>query len=274
MSGPDPRGAGRDRVHAALDLAAGELAERTAPEPEFEHALRARLVAMASVRAPRPAGGRAARVQQTLGDAVRSGRVRRRAGRLLAGLAVVALLAVGLTVGTSRSLPGSPLYGTKRAVEALQLRTEGGRLDEGIARLHLAETRLREVRALAAGRHLLSAGPTGPGPVLLAGGLAAPDADRLRATLAAMDDQTRAGSRLVEQVARTSGSGAPLSVLQAWAGMQSGHLAQLTPDLPAAARAQAQASLQVLQDLTASATALLAPGCLAPGADCPGTAPR
>lgn len=263
-AGPDLGGAAEQRALAALAEAAEQLRERTAPDPEFARGLRGRLVGTGT--APVPLRGRRARR-----DPAAPRRLRHRATVVLAAAAALVLVAVVVTIGTSRALPGSPLYGAKRAVEAFQLSREDGPLDEGIARLHLAEKRLREVRALADGRTLLSAGP---GTTVVAGGLAAPDADRLRSTLAAMDEQTRRGSRLVEQVARDSGDSTPLSVLQAWAGMQTGNLEQVTATLPSAARPRAAASLQVLEDLRSTATALQAPGCLAPGATCPGTGPR
>lgn len=254
-------------ARAALEVRPA-LAARSAPRPEFRDALRARLVAVAAVRpavdptvrsSPRPPWARL--------SGPPSHPVSRRLAACTAGLACLVALA-GVVVGASRSLPGQPLYPAKRATEAFELRTADGPLEEGLRHLRFAESRLREVRALAAGQGSLAvtgAAGTGTGVVLTAG----VSADQITTTLAAMDAQTRTGGGLVEQAARASGNATPLAVLEQWSGEQAGRLRAILPTLPGGARARAEASVSLVAGLGAGAGALLAPGCLPLGVEAP-----
>lgn len=72
--------------------------------------------------------------------------------RRLATIAVGSLSAVtavtGVAMGASRALPGQPLYGLKRATEAVQLRLADGPAAKGQRELEFAATRLAELRAI------------------------------------------------------------------------------------------------------------------------------
>ena len=72
-------------------------------------------------------------------------------GHLAPVMAGTALLAVGVTgvaVGASRSLPGDPLYGLKRASESVHTATVSGRVNLAERHLDLATTRLHEAIGL------------------------------------------------------------------------------------------------------------------------------
>lgn len=237
-----------EQVREALALARARLERASSPSEPFRGALRTRLLAVQTVstvpasapdRAPPPAR-----------------RVRPRTA-LLAGALSLAVGLAGATVAADRSLPGEPLYGAKRAAEALRLRTADGPLETGLAHLHLAEERLREVRALAAGRDAVSLGG-GAGP-LAAGSTALGRAGAVSEALTAMDEQTRTGSGLVLGVARDTGDATPLRVLVAWSDQQTALLREVAPELPGSARDRARSSLQVLTAVGTDASALLGP---------------
>ena len=71
---------------------------------------------------------------------------------LVAGVAATAIAITGVGVGASRSLPGDPLYGIKRQVEAVQLDLKSGPTERALAQLDLAGTRLQELTDLLGGR--------------------------------------------------------------------------------------------------------------------------
>lgn len=242
-----------DPTVVRLVRARAELDAWTTPRPEYAARGRERVLAMAAVRDP---AAEAARAREEARSRQRRGALR--LGRLAtAGMAVVVLLAV-LAQATGRSLPGSPLYDLKRTHERVQVALERDPLDRGLRHLHQAETRLDEVRALSTGRSL-AVGPAGPRPaVVLVSATAlqpraAASAGRVSATLAAMDVSTRTGSRLVEQVARTGGTAAPLEVLQEWSSVQVGLLSAVVPVVPDGARTRAEQSLDLLREVGASA---------------------
>jgi hypothetical protein len=87
------------------------------PRPEFRDALRRRLVAVAAVQGVgETTGGPGARVRELGG----TWRFQRRMA-VLAGAAAALTAFAGVGLGASRSLPGDPLYGVKRATEDVQL---------------------------------------------------------------------------------------------------------------------------------------------------------
>ena len=248
-------------VLAALTAARTDLDVLATPREEFRSALRTRVLAVAAVQpapvqpAAEPVPSRRTASSRAAAGWAGSPRASRRTA-WIGGVLASVLALTGVSVAASRSLPGEPLYGAKRATEALQLRTADNDLERGMRHLQLAETRLREVRALAVGRSSVAVTVTGPPGAVLAGGA---HTTALTGALADMDEQTRVGGGLVQGVARAQGDDALLLVLQAWSGQQAERLRAVVPDLPLAARQRAQTSLSVVTDLGTGTGALLAP---------------
>jgi len=147
-------------------------------------------------------------------------------------------------VGASRSLPGQPFYGVKRAAEDAQLATTLGTEARGKRHLEFARTRLAEVQALAG-----TSSSLGPmvGAHVYAGALADSGRTKLIAdTLHAMDVETRSGANDLFASYRSSGSGEPLQALDRFTRTQYATLHALAPSLPESSRAAADASLALL----------------------------
>ncbi|MDP9182736.1 MAG: DUF5667 domain-containing protein, partial [Actinomycetota bacterium] len=238
--------------------------EDTAPlRPEFRDALRQRLVAVASVQGVQgitvptvaPAGGTA--LERAVSWS-RTWSAQKRLGVVSGAMAAVVAL-TGVAVASSRSLPGQPFYGLKRASEGLQLDLAKGDTAKGTKHLEFAATRLREVRALARGEGELSLG-TVSGSGTVASGLARSLQNRINDTLADFNTETSQGRVLLEHVYRSTGRTAPLRVLTTFAVQQQGRLTSLIPELPAGSATAAQESLALVTEVESTATELLAIG--------------
>lgn len=236
-----------------LRTAGAALSEATAPRPEFRTALRTRLLAVAAVQGIGVPVAEVPSVSPGVTSAPKAvtWAVAKRGQRGL-GVAAGAMASVvavtGVAVASQRSLPGDPFYGTKKATEALQLRFADGDVEKGTQHLEFAETRLREVRALALGRDELDAsGPFAPvsserSLVALGGSVT----ERVRTALADMDDQTREGQALLESAFRDTGAVEPLRVIATFARRQAQAIERVLPSLPADARPRAQESLTLV----------------------------
>lgn len=253
-----------------------------APRPEFRAALRTRLLAVATVQATVQAAAPAPAAARSVPLAVSW---RRRAGAVAAGAMASVVAVSGVAVAGSQSLPGDPFYGVKRTTEAFQLRMADGDLEKGTRHLDFAATRLREVRGLTLGRDAADAGPV-LGPAAMSGGLvlrsaeqplatgaalSAGVADRVRSTLAEMDEETREGSELLTKAFRSSQAPEPLRALSRFATRQSAGLEQLLPALPPATQTRARASLALLSDVEETTDELIRIGTCGTGCD-PSTA--
>ena len=251
---------------AALD--AGVL-----PRPEFRDALRTRLMAVATVQAAAPT---------ETARAVPTAVSWRRRGSAVAAGAMASVVAVsGVAVAGSQSLPGDPFYGVKRTTEALQLQMADGDVEKGTRHLDFAASRLREVRGLTLGRDAVDAGPVlGPAalesgirlrsaeqPLAAGAALSAGVAERVRSTLADMDEQTREGSELLTDAYRESKAPEPLRALSRFATRQSAGLEELLPALPPATQSRARASLALLTDVSATTDQLIEIGTCGAGCD-------
>ncbi len=241
---------------ARLRTVGSALDGAVAPRPEFRDALRLRLMAVATVQANAPAAA------APLSSAVSW---RRRAGAVAAGAMASVVAVSGVAVAGSQSLPGDPFYGVKKTAEAFQLRTADGDLEKGAQHLEFAATRLREVRGLTLGRDAVDA--DAPLPTASRSAADADDVDRVRDTLAAMDDQTREGTELLTDAYRASRAGEPLRVLQTFATRQSEDLAALLPALPVRSQDRARISLALLTDVEQTTTELLGLGTCTDGCD-------
>ncbi|MGY1602832.1 DUF5667 domain-containing protein [Geodermatophilus sp. SYSU D00815] len=225
------------------------------PDPAFREATRARLVAMAAVRSPEPAGRRALR-RLAGATAVETAAARWR-GRLtaaLAGAAVAVTALAGLAGVSSGAQPGDPLYGVKRGTEQTQLALAGDST-RGQTLLDFASIRLAELeQLLAEGATALPAVPAGSAGTTVLAADAAPElvVDVLRT----MDAQTAEGAAWLTTRAVDQRDPAPLTELLDWAADQSDGLVALAPDVPGDAREAVDSSLALLTDVRARGTGL------------------
>jgi hypothetical protein len=195
--------------------AAGHSAAPAAPDPAFRAALRQRLVAVATVQAVEPA------IEGERARAAVGYRTQRRVAAFAGSVAIVTSL-VGVGVAASRSLPGEPFYGVKRATENVQLWTASGNLAKGKRHLEFARTRLAEAQALS------------------------PNSSHLASTLAAMNTQTTDGTHDLIAAYMTSKSLVPLADLETFTREQIAGLQKLAPTLPVALRSTDTQSIQLL----------------------------
>ena len=269
VSGPTTPTAEHAAVAMRLRAVAPLLEGTVVPRPEFRAALRARLVAVATVQAatlaPDPSGskvvGAAASWTQT--------RTAQRRMGVAAGLMAGVVAFTGLAVAASRSLPGQPFYGLKRGTEDVQLQLAHGDTAKGRTHLEFAATRLREVQSLAHGDGELSlgAGTTGP---FAAGAFGAPARNAINRTLADFSSETRAGQALLQRAYRASSKPEPLRILTAFSTLQKARLVAVLPDLPTGSRAFAERALQLVTVVGSDAGQLLSVGrcgreCVPPG---------
>ena len=215
-SAVDPDLASMASLASAL-RAAGQTAGPVAPDPAFRAALRQRLVAVATVQAAEPAVA-----EPRAGSTSRlSYRAQRRIAALASSVALVTSMA-GVGVAASRSLPGDPFYGVKRATEGVQLWLAQGDVAKGKRHLEFARTRLAEARALPS------------------------DSSHITSTLAAMDAQTTAGAAELIAAYKSSHSTAPLATLVTFSRQQTKDLVQLAKRLPGDVRDDDLASIGVV----------------------------
>jgi hypothetical protein len=232
MSVRDRSGRPRDdlvvaRLHELAPHLDGE------PDPAFRAATRARLVAMAAVRAPEPEP--ATRLERLLAARATDVAPSRRRSRLTAGLAGAAMgvtaMATLVAVSTD-ARPGDVLYGVKRGTEQTQLALAGDA--RGQTLLDFASTRLDELERLSAGA----------------------DSALVLETLRTMDEQTTEGAAWLAGHAVTAQDPEPLRDLETWTAEQGDTLAALAPRLPDDAADEARTSLTLLDDITTRAAGL------------------
>jgi hypothetical protein len=179
------------------------------PDPAFQAATRARLVAMAAVRTPAPPPVSPWRRLLTEGvPSPARWRTRLTAGLAGAALGVMALATVVAVATDAR--PGDVLYDLKRGTEETQLALAGDARGETL--LDLASTRLEEVRALVdtGATALPAAGPSVTGETVLAAGA---DAALVVETLGTMDAQTAEGAAWLTDHAVATEDAGPLELL-------------------------------------------------------------
>ena len=191
------------------------------PDPEYRHAARQRLVAMAAVRTPEPVRPNALRrlLAARAVDAP-AGRWRTRATAGLAGAALTVTSLATLVALSAGAGPGDVLYGVKRGTEQTQLALAGD--SRGQALLDLARTRLEELDDIDG------------------------DAGLVASTLATMDDQTTEGATWYMARALDASDPAPLDTVSRWAGDQSAQLQAVGAGVPADATDDVAASLDLL----------------------------
>ncbi len=242
-----------------LSLAGEQLAPAATPRPEFRDALRTRLVAVAAVQ-PHYAGAGRLSVVPAAPVPTRRGS---RAATVAAGVTASLVALGGVATASSQSLPGDPFYGVKRTVEAVQLATADGDLEQGQRHLDFASTRLRELRGLTLGRDAFrgSRGSLDAGEAAGLAGAAVADpevAELVRQTLADMDAETRKGTDLLTGVFLSSQAQAPLQVLSRFTSRQSTGLERLLPALPRPSQDRAIASLALVVEVAGETQDLMA----------------
>jgi hypothetical protein len=232
-------------VASALRLA-GVQAAPAGLSTHFRAELRQRLVAVATVQDALPLAG----VPEPPRGRLRFGVPARRRVAALASVAMVATAVSGVAVAASRSLPGEPFYGVKRATENVQLFFTPGVGGKGRRHLEFAATRLAEARKLHD-----------------------PSASRLGSTLRDMDDQIRDGRNDLIAAYRSSHSAQPLVELNTFSRDELRGLASLANQLPASLRALEAPSVQLVTQLGSEVRRLAVTNCatcLVPGAGLPG----
>ena len=261
VAGPGSLTAGHAALALRLRAVAPGLDAFAAPRPEFRAALRQRLVAVATVQAaaevpyaepvsrPRPLEAAVTWTQTR--------KAQRRIG-VTAGAMAGVIAFTGVGIAASRSLPGQPFYGLKRAGEGVELRFTSGDTAKGTKHLEFAATRLREVGALAHGDGSLSLAPgrASASGVALGGSLSSRIAD----ALSDFDAETNTGRSLLESVYRKTGKPEPLRILKTFSSQQQQTLTTLLPGLPEANRDSAQSSLDLVTQVGTDATQMLALG--------------
>src|SRR3954451_14980364 len=210
------------------------------PRPEFRTALRQRLVAVATVQGV----GATEKPLERVRAAGSTWKVQRRLTALAAGAAVVTGV-TGVALGASRSLPGQPFYGVKRATEGAQLASTVGTEARGKRHLEFARTRLREVKALS-DSNASSLGPMSGAHLLAAPADSAERTKLILDTLHAMDVETRAGANDLFAAFRDSGSTEPLRALNNFSQRQYSQLQGLLGQLPLNAQSSARSLLALL----------------------------
>ena len=213
----------------------------TGPSDEFRAALRQRLMAVATVQGVgAPDLSAAARMRQ----AGITWNFQRKVA-IVAGAAAAATAVAGVGVGASRSLPGDPFYGVKRATEHVQLAVTTGQEAKGKRHLEFARTRLHEVEALVGQSSALS--DFTPGQASALGHLTdEAKTSTIVATLQDMDDETRAGAQDLLAVYSDSRKAEALQALDTFTRDQYGDLRDVVPALPTAAQPRAERSLSLL----------------------------
>jgi hypothetical protein len=249
-----------DGLTDRLSALSAELA--VTPDEDYRAATRARLVAMAALRAPE---GNAVRRPQASPGALRrlfapgpGAAPPRWHNRLTAGLAGAALTvtALGGVLAVSHDArPGDLLYDLKLGSEKTQLALADD-ATRGVTLLGFATTRLQELTDLA--RQGASALPgvgaaSAGGQMLLAAG---PDVAVVVDTLTAMDGQTTEGSWWLTTQAMRSSDPAALSTLTGWAREQSAGLVELGSSIPAGAEQAFTASADLLAAVAGRGAAL------------------
>ncbi|HVB26589.1 MAG TPA: DUF5667 domain-containing protein [Mycobacteriales bacterium] len=222
------------------------------PAPSARDAFRARLIAVAAVQAAAPPA--AAPVSERIRVATQSYRGQRRMAVAAGAVAGVVAIA-GVGVAGSRSLPGDPAYGVKRAAEGVQLWLAHGDVAKGRRHLEFAATRLREVSALIGHPEALAVASGEPDAAALAWG--GSTVNRVDATLGAMDSDTRAGSQELTHAFAVHQDRAALELLSSFAHAQHARLAQILPELPPASLLAGFTALTLVNEVGRRATALL-----------------
>lgn len=226
-----------------------------APRAHFRAELRAQLVAVtprivaesATENLPAQPAGAPKTAKPSPGRSILAGLLHSRPLGAVACTVVVIALLLGSAVAISRNaLPGSTLYGVKRASENAQLALAPSSSARARLNLSFAETRLEEVQALL---------PKGSGPATINAHLAS----LVDSTLSSADSDIMKAAQTLGEQAVQNNSATPLQSITSWAPGELTRLNKIITRLPAGSvRDRAQASYTLVSDAMARANALSA----------------
>ena len=217
--------------------------EAPVPRPEFVADLRARLMAVeaAPVRDPEPPIAQTAAAVIDLA-AARKRKATRRA-YTAAAVGSIVLGTAGIAAAAQNALPGSALYGVKRAIESVELSFATSDTARGQDLLDQAQTRLSEVQALSHN--------SGPGNTAL-----------IQQTLQAFASSASQGTNLLFTNFQQQGNVGDLSVISRFASHAASQLNSLSPSLVAQNRAQMLEASSLIANVEQQSK-LLCPTCAA-----------
>lgn len=206
------------KVSEALHQTARETRESTAPRPEFQAALRQRLLAVAATQGI----GATAEHSQTPATQAKQPMSGGRRMIVASALAVGVLGLSGVSTASADALPGDALYPVKRSAERAQLALAGSEVNRGQLFFEFARTRLDE-----AGR--VSGNP-----------------EALNTTLSDMDSQLASGMKSLTSAAVNRQDAGVLDTIDEFLDGQSPKLADLLDDAPNEAHTSLDESMDLL----------------------------
>ncbi|MGN6723218.1 MAG: DUF5667 domain-containing protein [Marmoricola sp.] len=217
--------------------------EAPSPRPEFSANLRARLMEFdpAALRDPEPPVAETAAAVIDLA-AARKRKATRRA-YTAAAVGSMVLGTAGIAAAAQNALPGSPLYGVKRAIEGIELSFATSDNARGQDLLDQARTRLSEVKAL-------SQSPSASNTALI------------QQTLQAFASSASQGTNLLFTNYQRDGNVGDLSVIQSFAAAAASQLNALSPTVVNQNRAQMLEASSLIANVEQQSK-LLCPTCAA-----------
>ncbi|MBW3576835.1 MAG: hypothetical protein KY462_03665 [Actinobacteria bacterium] len=203
------------------------------PRPEFRRALRSTLVREAAAHVPvirthEPFGARLGRWRRSVALAVAS------------AMSALTIGGAGLAAAAQHAGPDQALYRVKLFTESVRVALADGQVQAGQLHLTFAERRLDEIRD----------------------GARTLEPDTLVATLAAMDDASRAGAAALLDVYDGSGDSAVLQAVVGFTERQRTRLTDVLAELPVEVVPFARGSLEVVRGIEVETSALVLSGCL------------
>lgn len=217
--------------------------EAPAPRPEFVANLRAQLLEAdpVAIRDPEPPVAETAAAVIDLAQ-TRKRKATRRA-YTAAAVGSMVLGTAGIAAAAQNALPGSPLYGVKRAIESVELSFATSDTARGQDLLDQAQTRLSEVRALSQGSD-------------------ASKTQLIQQTLQAFASSASEGTNLLFTNYQQDGNTNSLTTIQQFASKAANQLNSLSPSTVAASRAQMLAASSLIANVEQQSK-LLCPTCAA-----------
>ncbi|MGH8794378.1 MAG: DUF5667 domain-containing protein [Stackebrandtia sp.] len=212
-----------DVGHALRQSAPPE--ETTGPDPQFQAALRQRLMAVASVQGIGvTAGDKPAEKVEEVRE--RKPLFGRRRLTVAAALAAGVLGLSGVSTASGDAVPGDTLYPVKRSAERAQLALAGSEVNRGQLHLEFARNRLDEAQYVA------------------------DDPDALMNALSDMDDDTLQGVRALTSAAVDRQDAVVLDTIDGFAAEQSEELSELMDSLAGESWSAASESMSLLDSAT------------------------
>lgn len=233
-----------DDLPALVSLTQGlSRVEAPMPRPEFSESLRSRLMEMdpSALRDPEPPAAETAAAVIDLA-AARKRKATRRA-YTAAAVGSMVLGTAGIAAAAQNALPGSPLYGVKRAIEGIELSFATSDTARGQDLLDQARTRLSEVKAL-------SQSPS------------ATDTALIQQTLQAFANSASQGTNLLFTNYQRDGDVRDLTVIQSFASSAASQLNAMPPTLMTQNRAQMLEASSLIANVEQQSK-LLCPTCAA-----------